>query len=166
MYGWIGIMDLMWNVCACVLSHFSHVRLSATPWTTAHQASLAMGFSKKEYWSGLPFSSPVINYEVSKVSEVKSLSHVRLFETPWTAAYQAPPCTGFSRQEYWSGLPFPSPIMWNVCIYICIWLKLRTHKSTGGEIGRKMTRREIKLKVIIIIYDDERFMIEGTHTMK
>ena len=41
--------------------------------------------------------------------EVKSLSHVQLFATPWTVAYQAPPSMGFSRQEYWSGLPFPSP---------------------------------------------------------
>ena len=41
--------------------------------------------------------------------KVKSLSRVRLFATPWTAAHQAPPSTGFSRQEYWSGLPFPSP---------------------------------------------------------
>ena len=42
-------------------------------------------------------------------SEVKSLSRVRLFATPWTVAYQAPPSMGFSRQEYWSRLPFPSP---------------------------------------------------------
>ena len=41
--------------------------------------------------------------------EVKSLSRVRLFATPWTVAYQAPPAMGFSRQEYWSGLPFLSP---------------------------------------------------------
>ena len=40
---------------------------------------------------------------------MKSLSCVQLFETPWTVAYQAPPSMGFSRQEYWSGLPFPSP---------------------------------------------------------
>ena len=40
---------------------------------------------------------------------VKLLSHVRLFATPWTIAYQAPLSMGFSRQEYWSGLPFPSP---------------------------------------------------------
>ena len=40
---------------------------------------------------------------------VKKLSRVRLFATPWTVAYQAPPSLGFSRQEYWSGLPFPSP---------------------------------------------------------
>ena len=43
------------------------------------------------------------------MNEVKSLSHVRLFATLWTEAYQAPPYMGFSRQEYWSGLPFPSP---------------------------------------------------------
>ena len=42
--------------------------------------------------------------------KVKLLSHVRLFETPWTAAYQAPPSMGFSRQEYWSGVPLPSPM--------------------------------------------------------
>ena len=39
----------------------------------------------------------------------KSLSHVRLLVTPWTAAYQVPPSMGFSRQEYWSGMPLPSP---------------------------------------------------------
>ena len=42
-------------------------------------------------------------------SKVKSLSCVWLLETPQTVAYQAPPSMGFSRQEYWSGLPFPSP---------------------------------------------------------
>ena len=44
--------------------------------------------------------------------KVKSLSHVWLLATPWTAAYQAPPSMGFSRQEYWSGLPLPSPRNW------------------------------------------------------
>ena len=39
----------------------------------------------------------------------KSLGHIRLFATPWTAAHQAPPSMGFSRQEYWSGVPWPSP---------------------------------------------------------
>ena len=41
--------------------------------------------------------------------KVKSLSHVQLLATPWTAAYQAPPSMGFARQEYWSGLSLPSP---------------------------------------------------------
>ena len=40
---------------------------------------------------------------------MKSFSRVRLFVTPWTVAYQAPQSVEFSRQEYWSGLPFPSP---------------------------------------------------------
>ena len=40
---------------------------------------------------------------------VKSLSHLQIFATPWTVAHRAPLPTEFSRQEYWSGLPFPSP---------------------------------------------------------
>ena len=40
--------------------------------------------------------------------KVKSLSRVQLFTTPWTATHQGPPSMGFSRQEYWSGLPLPS----------------------------------------------------------
>ena len=44
-----------------------------------------------------------------KEKKVKSLSHVSLFATPWTVAHQAPPSMEFSREEYWSGLPFPSP---------------------------------------------------------
>ena len=42
--------------------------------------------------------------------KVKSLSRAQLFATPWTAAYQAPPSMGFSRQEYWSRVPLPSLI--------------------------------------------------------
>ena len=90
-----------------------------------------MGFSRQEYWSGLPFRSPedLLNpgikpwsptwqvnslpSEPSGKSEserkVKLLSRVQLFATPWTVAYQAPRSMGFSKQEYWSGLPFPSP---------------------------------------------------------
>ena len=42
---------------------------------------------------------------------MKLLSHVQLFVTPWPAAYQAPPSMAFSRQEYWSGVPLPSPLL-------------------------------------------------------
>ena len=51
--------------------------------------------------------------------KVKSLSRVRPSATPWTAAYLSPPSMGFSRQEYWSGVPSPSPIL------ILVWLKLK-----------------------------------------
>ena len=163
-----------------------------TPWTVACQAPLSMGFSRQEYWSGLPFPSPgdlpdpgiesrsltlqadslltelggkprsgiagskdkctcifaaaaaakslqscptlcdpidsslpgspipgilqarTLEWVASSFSnawkwkvKVKSLSRVRLFSTPWTSAYQAPPSMGFSRLEYWSGVPLP-----------------------------------------------------------
>ena len=65
-----------------------------------------MGFSRQEHWSGLPFPSP--KWTIGR-KKVKLLSHVLLFPTPWTVAYQAPPSMAFSRQEYWRGLPFPSP---------------------------------------------------------
>ena len=61
-------------------------------------------------WVAISFS----NASKWKV-KVKSLSHVRVFDTPWTAAYQALLSMGFSRQEYWSGLPLPSPLC---CLYL------------------------------------------------
>ena len=50
-----------------------------------------------------------VNQHDKALYEVKSLRRVRLFATPWAVAYQAPPSMAFSRQEYWNGLPFPSP---------------------------------------------------------
>ena len=55
------------------------------------------------------FKSPVNEKDIFFGCWVKLLSHVRLFATPWTVARQAPLSMEFSRQEYWSGLPFPSP---------------------------------------------------------
>ena len=55
-------------------------------------------------WVAISFSN-VWKWKV----KVKSLSRVRLLATPWTAAHQVPPSMGFSRQEYWSGVPLPSP---------------------------------------------------------
>ena len=116
------------------MKSLSHVRLSATPWTAAYQAPPSMGFSRQEYWSGVPLEKPkILKWAKKNESEaksvvtlektekrielvylvkvkVKSLSRVRLLVTPWTAAYQSPPSMGFSRREYWSGVPLPSPI--------------------------------------------------------
>ena len=64
------------------------------------------GILQARTWSGLPFPSPM--HEV----KVKSLSRVQPSATPWTAAYQALSSMGFSRQEYCSGLPLPSPGEW------------------------------------------------------
>jgi len=52
--------------------------------------------------------------------KVKLLSYVWLFVTPWTVAHQAPPSMGFSRQEYWSGVPLPSLVYIHTYIYMCV----------------------------------------------
>ena len=106
----------------------------ATPRAIAHQAPLSMGFSRQEYWSGLqcpppadlpdpgikPVSSaaPVLKSDSLPLSHwgspvctlLSRFSRVQLCAAPQTAAHQAPPSLGFSRQEQWSGLPFPSPM--------------------------------------------------------
>ena len=130
----------------------SRVRPLATPWTAAHQAPPSMGFSRQEYWSGVPLPSPSCYPATAKSLQscltlcdpidgsppgslvpgilqartlewvaisfsnawkwkvkVKVFSRVRPLATPWTAAHQAPPSMGFSRPEYWSGVPLPSP---------------------------------------------------------
>ena len=100
-----------------------------------HQAPLSMEFSRQEYWSGLiyPLPADLPSPGIKPISPVFpalqagslpneppgkprccyktcwSLSHVRLFAMPWIVALQAPLPMEFSRQEYWSGLPFPSP---------------------------------------------------------
>ena len=57
--------------------------------------------------------------------KVKSLSRARLLATPWTAAYQAPPSMGFSRQEYWSGVPLPSLIKKDKTMsFVATWMDL------------------------------------------
>ena len=107
------IADRRFTVWATMLSRFSPVWLCATPQTTAHHALPFLGSSRQEYWSGLPFPSPMHESEKWKWKvKVKSLSCVWLLATPWTAAYQAPLSMGFDRKEYWSGLPLPSPAMY------------------------------------------------------
>ena len=63
--------------------------------------------------------------------KVKSLSSAWLLVTPWTAAYQAPPSMGFSRQEYWSGLPLPSPSRQILIIFVYL---IFTFKESTGHL--------------------------------
>ena len=60
-------------------------------------------------WHYLMLYYNLFAYHLPSKVKVKSLSRVQLFATLWTVAYKAPQSMGFSRQEYWSGLPFPSP---------------------------------------------------------
>ena len=69
--------------------------------------------------------------------KVKSLSRVRLLATPWTAAYQAPPSMGFSRQEYWSGVPLPSPHKYIHILYSYIHTHTYIHTNTYNSVNKK-----------------------------
>ena len=120
------------HVCVSVvrIQPLSHVRMVVTLWTVDYWAPPSMGFSKRVYWSVLPFCvqgdlpdpgsnphllSPALqvdslplSYWGSPIPYMSMLSYfnrVQLCATPWTVAHQAPLSMGFSRQEYWSGLP-------------------------------------------------------------
>ena len=66
---------------------------------------------------------------------MKSLSRVRLLAIPWTAAYWAPLSMGFSRQEYWSGVPLPSPIGVHVSLSILVSLMYMPSSGIAGSSG-------------------------------
>ena len=91
------------------------VQLSTHHWILRPLGSMCCHTSAECVTQGLTLSDPWFwegwaRESLSNLTmKVKSLSHARLFATPWTVAYQAPPSMGFCRQEYWSGLPFPSP---------------------------------------------------------
>ena len=72
-------------------------------WSTVNQRVYTFHCKMTKLWG-----SKVQHHDCER-KKVKSLSRFQLFVTLWTAAYQAPPSMGFSRQEYWGGLPFPSP---------------------------------------------------------
>ena len=75
--------------------------------------------------------------------KVKSLSCVRLLATPWTVAYQAPPSVGFSRQEYWSGSPLPSPVvLWPRINNLNITMKDHQRKANWGNSIEKRRWQE------------------------
>ena len=75
--------------------------------------------------------------------KVKSLSRVQLFTTPWTAAYQAPLSMGFSRQEYWSGVPLPSLMTaTNPYFFLIVNFVLKEEKKKEGKKERREKERK------------------------
>ena len=105
----VSVLGLLWfysNLLLLLLSHFSHVPTLCDPIDGSPPGSPVPEILQARTldWVAISFSS-AWKWKV----KVKSLSRVRLLVTPWTAAYQVPPSMGFSRQEYWSGVPLPSP---------------------------------------------------------
>ena len=78
-------MHYITRTCVSVLSHFSHVRLFAILWTITCQVSLSMGFSRQEYWSGLPFPSPwgLPKPGIEPVSHISCIDRFFTTRTTW-----------------------------------------------------------------------------------
>ena len=100
-------MKYLWSAAATAKSLQSRLTL-CDPIDSSLPGSPVPGIlqARTLEWVSTSFSN-AWNWKV----KVKSLSRVQLSATPWTAAYQTPPSTGFSRQEYWSGVPLPSPLI-------------------------------------------------------
>ena len=110
MFESINYFTSPWNAAAAVAKSLQLCPTLCDPRDSSPPGSPIPGILKARTleWAAISFS----NAWKWKV-KVKSLSRVQLLATPWTAAYQAPPSMGFSRQECWSGVPLPSPSPWN-----------------------------------------------------
>ena len=142
---WLCATILYWKHCPftspmlLLLSHFSRVRFCVTPQTAGSPpGSPVPGIlqARTLEWVASPFS----NAWKWKV-KVKSLSPVRLLAIPWTAAHQAPPSMGVSRQEYWSGVPLPSlsPMVHFKNFYYFYWAltMCQDHDRNGSKSKKR-----------------------------
>ena len=109
----VFLQTASWKVLAAVLlSHFSLTLYDPIDGSPPGSPVPRILQARTLEWVAISFSN-VSKWKV----KVKLLSCVWLLATPWAAAYQAPPSKGFSRQEYWSGVPLPSPltaVMWKI----------------------------------------------------
>ena len=104
---WYTHVHIQWNIAAAAAAKsLQSCPTPCDPRDGSPPGSPIPGIlqARTREWVAISFS----NAWTWKV-KVKSLSHVWLLATPWTAAYQAPLFMGFARQEYWSGVPLPSP---------------------------------------------------------
>ena len=117
-----------WKFLLLLLSRFSHVWL-CDPIDSSPPGSPVPGIlqARTLEWVAISFSN-ALKWKV----KVKLLSRVWLIATPWTAAYQAPPSMGFSRPEYWSGVPLPSPFQCLVNANYRILICCTCHFQSGS----------------------------------
>ena len=103
---WTSSIATMWELVAAAAKSLQSCPTLCDPIDCSPPGSPVPGILQARVleWVAISFSS-AWKWKV----KVKSLSRARLLATPWTAAHQAPPSMGFSRQEYWSRVPLPSP---------------------------------------------------------
>ena len=108
--GFSGYCFLCGNKCGSLSLTTTRIAFCARPtdFPSAHTLGFTFCSIKERERDGSLFMKTEAWTLLSMLSH---FSRVRLCATPWTAAYQAPPSMGFSRQEYWSGLPLPSPLL-------------------------------------------------------
>ena len=113
--------------CECVLSRFSHVQLFATLWTIAHQAPLCMGFSRQEYWSGLPCPPAGIFPTQGSNPRLLCLLHWQVGSLPLVPPGEPRLCAASAQTQQW--LPSPSRKIL-VLTMVCQKLYDPSHKPT------------------------------------
>ena len=107
---------LMWRTAAAAAKTLQSCPTLCDPIDSSPPGSTIPGIlqARTLEWVAISFSNA---WKWKVKLKVKSLSRVWLLATPWTGAYQAPPSMGFSRQEYWTGLPFPFPCYWIILVF-------------------------------------------------
>ena len=134
-----------------LLSRFSHVPTLCNPIDGSPPGSPIPGIlqATTPEWVAISFSS-AWKWKV----KVKTLSHIWLLATPWTAAYQAPLSMGFSRQEHWSGLPLPSPVLLLVPVQVLANKRVFANSwnnSISLKIFHKITQSKNNLSALVWI---------------
>ena len=129
LYDLLGSVYFFWSICAAAAKSLQSCPTLYDPIDGSPPGSPVPGIlqARALEWVTISFS----NAWKWKL-KVKLLSHVWLFATPWTAAYQAPPSMGFARQEYWIGVPLPSPIHYliqHLLSYVQAYITLWGHKN-------------------------------------
>ena len=102
-----------------------------------------------------------MHFQSKSKGEVKSLSRVRLFATLWTVAHQVPLSMGFSRQEYWSGLPCPPP---GDCPDLGIKLESLTSPALAGKFFNTSATWKAHHNTVTCFYSYSHFMEDVTET--
>ena len=131
---WPWARVLFWCLAAAAAKSLQSCPTLCNPTDGSPPGSAAPGIlqARTLEWVAISFSN-AWKWNV----KVKSLSRVQLLATPWTAAYQAPPSMGFSRQEYWSGVPLPSPWCLARLSYNSALTYLHFH---GAQLSTRNTR--------------------------